>query len=353
MTFGITDQGFNPKRIEDIRTEINDVLRTVFGKGIDLDETDPFGQIRDIFAEREALLWEQQELIIGILNPANADGVNLDNVVSITGTVRDPATKSTVVLTLFGVVGTVIPAGSIVSADGDSSARFVTLVAATIAAGVDEVQRFTFDAVPDGGSFTINFDGEVTTAIDWNASAATIEAALEALANVEDVAVAGDPQTQPIDVTFQNDDGQKPQPLMLIASNSLSSTQIGTLLAVADVSDSLDRVYFIIPDSPTTTVAFWIDVDDSGSTVPGGALVADRQVEITTIITDDDANTVATKVAAAINADAAFVAPAPAGDTLAWTAATSGDRDASEIDNGDSGFTITETNPGHDPGGSW
>lgn len=54
-----------------------------------------------------------------------------------------------------------------------------------------EVQTLTIDAT--GGTFTLTFDGETTAAIAEAATGATVQAALEALSNIEpgDVAVTG------------------------------------------------------------------------------------------------------------------------------------------------------------------
>ena len=56
---------------------------------------------------------------------------------------------------------------------------------------VDEVQTITIDPTVTGGTFTLLFEGETTSAIAYNASAATVEAALEALSTVPGVTVAG------------------------------------------------------------------------------------------------------------------------------------------------------------------
>ena len=84
--------------------------------------------------------------------------------------------------------------------------------------------------------------------------------------------------------------------------------QVVTIGTIADVASSLDLKYFVI-SSPTEKVGFWIDVDNNGGVLPP-ALVAlsDRQVEVTTIVAGDSASAVATKLAVAIAADAAFSA---------------------------------------------
>ena len=59
--------------------------------------------------------------------------------------------------------------------------------------GVNEVQTITIGGAPTGGTFTLNYDGQPTTAIAYNATAATVQAALIALSNLApgDVTVTG------------------------------------------------------------------------------------------------------------------------------------------------------------------
>jgi len=47
-----------------------------------------------------------------------------------------------------------------------------------------EVQVITLTSTPTGGTFPLSFSGQTTSAIAWNASAATVDTALEALANI-------------------------------------------------------------------------------------------------------------------------------------------------------------------------
>lgn len=50
------------------------------------------------------------------------------------------------------------------------------------AAAVNEIETVTLDSGPTGGTFTLTFNGETTAGIAYDASAATVQAALEALA---------------------------------------------------------------------------------------------------------------------------------------------------------------------------
>lgn len=127
MSFGLTTDGFKIKRLEDILEEIRQRFRDEFGDQIDLSDASPLGQIIAIFAERESLVWELGQDVYNSQYPLTAEGKQLDNVVSITGTTRRGPQFSRVVTGVArGTNGTVIPAGTIISVVGDPTARFVT-----------------------------------------------------------------------------------------------------------------------------------------------------------------------------------------------------------------------------------
>jgi len=72
---------------------------------------------------------------------------------------------------------------------------------------VDEVQTISITGSPDGGTFTLTFNGETTSTLDFDASAAEIQSALEALSTVgagNVACVGGDLPDNAVTVTFQN-----------------------------------------------------------------------------------------------------------------------------------------------------
>lgn len=78
-------------------------------------------------------------------------------------------------------------------------------VTVTCTAAADEVQRVTITGNPNGGGFRLTFLGQTTSEIAYNATAADVQSALLALANIDpgDVSVSGgDLPTTPIDVAF-------------------------------------------------------------------------------------------------------------------------------------------------------
>ena len=72
-------------------------------------------------------------------------------------------------------------------------------------APIPEVQTAAFSAAPDGGTFTLRYDGQTTDPpINWNATAGDIEDALVALNNVEpgDITVSGSIAGNDLTFTF-------------------------------------------------------------------------------------------------------------------------------------------------------
>lgn len=76
-----------------------------------------------------------------------------------------------------------------------------------------------------------------------------------------------------------------------------------TITTVADVAGSLDGKYFTVYDT-AGSVAVWFDVDNNGTPEPAHG--AARSIKVATIVTGDNANTVATKIYNTMLLDAAF-----------------------------------------------
>lgn len=100
------------------------------------------------------------------------------------------------------------------------------------ASTVSEVQTASPDQSPDGGAYTLTYRGQTTAAIAYNASPATIQAALEALSTVNsgDITVGGGANgLDGGDVTFTFRDTLGDVNLILIDDSSLSPTLTVTM----------------------------------------------------------------------------------------------------------------------------
>jgi hypothetical protein len=91
--------------------------------------------------------------------------------------------------------------------DGGILIEFANATAPTVVAGggTSELQTIAVTGSPTGGTFTLTFAGSTTGAINWNASAATVQTALTGLASIGsgNVTVTGGPGPgSPWQVTF-------------------------------------------------------------------------------------------------------------------------------------------------------
>jgi uncharacterized phage protein gp47/JayE len=131
--YGITPTGFVPRTQTDILAALQDAVRARLGASLPLGAETVLGQLLGIVSERLAEAWEALEGVYASRDPDAAEGAALDALAAITGTVRLPATASTVPLIVLGTPGTLIPAGRVASVPGGGP-RFETLADVTIVA---------------------------------------------------------------------------------------------------------------------------------------------------------------------------------------------------------------------------
>lgn len=184
--FGLTPQGFVVKQQSDIITEITASLQAAFGSNINLLPQSVFGQIVNIFSEREALIWQLAEAVYSSQYPAGAEGTSVDNILALNGLSRLPArpTKTSPEengvfgLLLFGTAGTLIPAGSFIDvANSTPVIQFALDADVTIAAAVNDLQTLFFTNTPTTGAFSLSIVDRATQTLTtgsmpWNSLAA-------------------------------------------------------------------------------------------------------------------------------------------------------------------------------------
>lgn len=155
--------------------------------------------------------------------------------------------------------------------------RLVTLEflgpADEIEAGANEVQSVSISGTPTGGTFTLTFAGQTTGAIAFNASAAAVATALNALSNVgiqsgnTNIACAGGPLPgSPVAVTFQNDLGTQDVPQMTGTSGALTGGSSPTTSVSTTTPGRSGRRYVAI-DLPGAWISPDVDQSDANTRV--------------------------------------------------------------------------------------
>ena len=135
--YGLTENGFIPKRLSDIRDSLQVRLSTLrdpeSGESLQInwDENDPTIQIINAFCDELATCWQLAYQVYSQFNPQNAVGASLSGLVQLNGILRKKGTPSTVVLTFTGAENTFIPAGTVVT-DENGEMGWETMADATI-----------------------------------------------------------------------------------------------------------------------------------------------------------------------------------------------------------------------------
>lgn len=129
--FGVTLEGFERKRLDQLLAELNTETKAVFGENFNVSPESPDGQINGVISESNANLWEIANEAYDAYNPSASTGVSLSNLVQLNGITRNPATNSRVQLTITGTAFTVIPLGSLISTS-DIGDQFATEIELTL-----------------------------------------------------------------------------------------------------------------------------------------------------------------------------------------------------------------------------
>lgn len=134
-------------------------------------------------------------------------------------------------------------------------------------AGTNEQQKILFTQVPTTGQWSLNFNANTTALLNYNDSAASIQAALIALASIgaTDVFVAGD-YINGFTVAFQNGLGAQDTPLLTNPTNTLFAgptsvditfqTPVPGVLPFAGTDEVQTLSFPFVPDSGAFTLQY-------------------------------------------------------------------------------------------------
>lgn len=187
-------------------------------------------------------------------------------------------------------------------------------------AGLNEVQKITFDAPPSGGTFKLGYGASATNAISWTAAPSDVKTELDILFGTSSTVVTG---TYYQGFTITAD--KKPTNLLTIEDSSLFANEtyehmeivindIATFYDVADVDGGVGK-YFLVSNT-NQNFFVWYKVTDSvlksgGQTAPS---IANRTGIQVSILKDDVGLQIAVKTAAQLSLY--FIAPTPLTTTI-------------------------------------
>lgn len=271
---GLSKEGFERKRLPEIKAEIEAALKAQFGNEIDLRAESVFGQIVGVLALPISELWEEAENVYLSFDPDYAEGVSLDSLAALTGVTRIQATATQVGAVLYGNVGATIPAGS-EARNGDTEDVYSLSEAVTI--GLDNLVRakVVVNTVTNATDYTVTINGvDYTVTSDADATQDEILLALDA-------ALAAVPEFSEVDVLQQIIlSSEVDSPFTLAVSANLTVIDTGSPgTFVAEVPGAL-----FIPsgalDEIQTSVAGWTSVENPADGVVGRDIETDAELRL-------------------------------------------------------------------------
>lgn len=130
---GVTKAGFVGRSFDEVYEALKQKLRARLGPDLTFVPQSPESVLTAIVAEEVSDAWAMGEGTYLAFSRASAAGAALDNLGALTGTARLQATASTVLLTVTGDVGTVLPVGRVASVES-TGVRFATTEETTLVA---------------------------------------------------------------------------------------------------------------------------------------------------------------------------------------------------------------------------
>jgi len=158
LDYGVLPTGFSRMRLPEIRQAIIDSLQAKTQLTFETRPDSITGQFIDVFAEREATIWELAQAVYHAMYPISAFGVNLDHSVAFAGVTRLFALQSLVWVNMYGTQGTVIAAGAVVRSE-TSREDFVLQEDVTIDVNAAGHIQFSVDTAVVGNTYSITLYG--------------------------------------------------------------------------------------------------------------------------------------------------------------------------------------------------
>ena len=136
---GVTNEGFEVRTFDDIKSGYESDFRDIFGSDINLSSTSLLGQVIGILTNNDSQIWELGSSVYLSRWVNTATARSLDNNVNFLGLTRKQDFRTSGVVFIFGEAGTSIPEGTIFS--NTDNLNFITLRQVVLATGTPPVMR--------------------------------------------------------------------------------------------------------------------------------------------------------------------------------------------------------------------
>lgn len=156
MSFGITPNGFNIKRLQEIKQSIEEDISSRLG-AVDQSPSSLLGNLNSVIAEIASEVWEQLEKTYHNFYPNSAENIGLDNAVLFNGLTRLQPSSSRVETLLIGNQGINVPTGTQLKTN-DSGEVFETEIDKIISQGDVLRVKIAIDNIINSHDYTITIN---------------------------------------------------------------------------------------------------------------------------------------------------------------------------------------------------
>lgn len=173
----VTPQGFVRKPYQDIKSEIQQGMKRIFGEEFDLNPDSPNGYLTAMLALLIDRCYSMGEDVFSSLVPQSAEGTSLDNILSYSGLTRKEASKmhGKVMLYCDGTNVTVPSGTAVIRTRGN--VRLTSQSSVSLGASAMKSAYLTVSGSGDGtGTFVFSFGTFTTTATTPSAALVDINA---------------------------------------------------------------------------------------------------------------------------------------------------------------------------------
>lgn len=122
--YGVTPQGFVPKRLDVILSEMTESISSDLGISVGIDKQSYLNVLLTDIADKIAELWEVAQDVYASAYPSMAEGTSLDNVGQLGGVTRELAERSFYPIHCTGAEGTAVPAGTVIASNTNPAVNF-------------------------------------------------------------------------------------------------------------------------------------------------------------------------------------------------------------------------------------
>jgi uncharacterized phage protein gp47/JayE len=158
MAFGVTEDGFVKKRLEDIRSALEVSYKAVYGNDLDTSAESVAGQEIATLAGVLVEIWDALQANYTALDPAGSNGISLDRVAQYIAVERIGASQSRVTAVATGTEGTLLAAGQQAS-QAESEEFFTSTEDVTISKSLAVLADVSVVTVADSTTYTITIAG--------------------------------------------------------------------------------------------------------------------------------------------------------------------------------------------------